>query len=55
MQVFSKGTDAKGRPSTTYEFSGKKHASLELVVDYSIKHQIHKSGLKIPLTESARM
>lgn len=51
--VGKKEVGANGKPTTIYVFSGKKHASLELVVDYSIRHSISKSGEKIPLTESA--
>lgn len=51
--VVKKEVGANGKPTAIYEFSGKKHASLELVVDYTIRHSIHKSGEKIPLTESA--
>lgn len=51
--VVKKEVGANGKPTAIYEFSGKKHASLELVVDYTIRHSIHKSGKKIPLTESA--
>ena len=51
--VVKKEVGANGTPTAIYEFSGKKHASLELVVDYTIRHSIHKSGKKIPLTESA--
>ena len=52
--VFKKEVGANGKTTTIYEFSGKQHASLELVVDYSVRHQIHKSGEKIQLTVSAR-
>lgn len=51
--VVKKEVGANGKPTTIYVFSGKNHASLELVVDYTIRHSIHKSGEKIPLTESA--
>jgi hypothetical protein len=40
---------------SVYEFSGKKdHASLEAVVQYSIERGIHKQGVRINLTTSAR-
>ena len=52
--VFRKPPGANGKSSTVYEFSGKQHASLELVIDYSVKNAIHKSGEKIPLTVPAR-
>lgn len=51
--VVKKEVGANGKPTTIYVFSGKKHASLELVVDYSVRHSVHKSGEKVPLTESA--
>lgn len=51
--VVKKEVGANGKPTTIYVFSGKNHASLELLVDYSVRHSVHKSGEKIPLTESA--